>query len=86
MFELFLMLVLQIAFTFFRSLGTRNLVLLKVWKSVGLYNIIGGLYLVTTYLGMEGIRNALDTGDYWLLFMFFVGGSIGIYLNFKVKV
>ena len=86
MFELVSMFLLQLFFHLFRTLATRSLIEKKVWSTVILSNIVAGFYLVTTYLGLEGVNDVIENNDWGLVIAFLLGGSLGVYLNFKIKI
>lgn len=86
MIEIALMFTLQVAFHFFRSLAARNLIAENIIPTILLSNIVAILYLGTTYLGLLGINDIIDNGNWGLLIAFLLGGSLGIYLNFKFKI
>lgn len=71
----------QLIFQFLRSLGTRYMSNEHVVMSLVLGFWIQVFWLITTAIGVVATVNY----DWWTISAYMIGGLIGTYLNFKIK-
>lgn len=72
----------QLLFQFFRSLNGRHEAHGLKYKAVMLTTIIQILWLVSTTLGVKAMLEL----DYMTMTAYVIGGTLGVYMNFYVKV
>lgn len=77
-----LVFVFQIIFEFLRTLNVRYTSRDMVFATVLTGFFVKITWLVTTYLGVS----SLIEGDYFTASMYVIGGVIGNYASFKVKI
>lgn len=74
--------VLQIVFEFLRSVNVRYTSRDLVFMAVLTGFFVKMLWLFTTFMG---VKSMID-GDYFVAMMYVLGGTIGSYLSFKIKI
>ena len=80
--EVFAVFVSQLMMIFFRLLNVRMVANHKVAISVMLTGAIQSTWLVASALGIKGF---LD-GNYLVIGVYILGGMVGSYLSFKIKI
>ena len=80
--ELFIIFMSQLLFQLSRSLGARFEAHNHRWKATLFAGIIQSFWLISTYLG---VRAMIDS-DWVTICGYLVGGMLGVFLNFYVKV
>lgn len=72
----------QLLLVFLKHLNVRMNASHKVWLAVLVTGAIQVAWLVSSALGIKGFLS----GDYLLVVIYVIGGMIGSFLNFKIKV
>ena len=82
MLECTIVFISQLLFSLLRNLGNRALIKENVILSVVLTGVIQILWLVSTFLGVQGMMSF----NIPLIILYLLGGMLGTYFNFKFKV
>ncbi len=80
--ECIVVFISQLLFSLSRNISNRAVIKERVSLSVILTGVIQSLWLVGTFIGVQGMMNS----NYIVISSYLLGGMLGTYLNFKIKV